>query len=137
MRQSGGHGQFGHVWLELEPLGQGEGLVFENAIVRGAVPREYIPAVEKGVRQALDNGPLGGYPMVDLKVTLVDGSYHEVDSSEIAFRSAAMMAIRDGLKKGKPVLLEPIVYLEAETPGEFLSDVLGDLGTRRAQNQKH
>ena len=133
VRQSGGHGQYGHVWLELEPLGRGEGLIFKNAIVRGAIPREYISAVEKGVMQALDNGPLGGYPIVDLNVTLVDGSYHDVDSSEIAFRSAAMIAIRDGLKKGKPVLLEPIVYLEAETPGEYLSDVLGDLGTRRAQ----
>jgi len=85
------------------------------------------------VRQALDNGPLGGYPMVDMKVTLVDGRYHDVDSSEIAFRSAAMIAIREGSRKGKPVLLEPIAYMEVETPGEFLSDVLGDLGTRRAQ----
>ncbi len=133
VRQSGGHGQFGHVWLEMAPLERGEGLVFENAIVRGAIPREYIPAVEKGVRAALDNGPLGGYPLVDVKVRLVDGSFHDVDSSEIAFRSAAMMAVRDGTRKGKPVLLEPIAALEVETPGEFLSDVLGDLGTRRAQ----
>ncbi|PKB78457.1 MAG: translation elongation factor G [SAR202 cluster bacterium Io17-Chloro-G9] len=133
VRQSGGHGQFGHVWLEMEPLDQGGGIVFKNSIVGGAIPREYIPAVEKGVLQALDNGPQGGYPMVDMKVTLVDGSYHEVDSSEIAFRSAAMMAIRDGSRKGKPVLLEPIAHMEVETPGEFLSDVLGDLGTRRAQ----
>ena len=133
VRQSGGHGQFGHVWLELEPLEQGSGLVFKNAIVGGSIPREYIPGVEKGVMQALDNGPLGGYPMVDMQVTLVDGSYHEVDSSEMAFRSAGMIAIREGAKKGKPVLLEPIVYLEAESPGEYLSDILGDLGTRRAQ----
>ncbi len=133
IRQSGGHGQFGHVWLEIEPLEQGAGLVFKNAIAGGSIPREYIPAVEKGVMQALDNGPLGGYPMVDMQVTLVDGSYHEVDSSEMAFRSAGMIAVREGAKKGKPVLLEPIVYLEAESPGEYLSDILGDLGTRRAQ----
>ena len=133
IRQSGGHGQFGHVWLEVEPLKQGAGLVFKNGIVGGSIPREYIPAVEKGVMQALDNGPLGGYPMVDMQVTLVDGSYHDVDSSEMAFRSAGMIAIREGAKKGKPVLLEPIVYLEAESPGEYLSDILGDLGTRRAQ----
>ncbi len=133
VRQSGGHGQFGHVWLEMEPLEQGEGVVFENKIVGGAIPREYIPAVENGVKQALDNGPLGGYPMVDVKVTLVDGSYHEVDSSEIAFRSAGMMAVREGYKKAQAVLLEPIVYLEAETPGEYLSDVIADLGSRRAQ----
>jgi len=133
VRQSGGHGQFGHVWLEMEPLERGGGVIFEDAIVRGAIPREFIPAVEKGVRAALDNGPLGGYPLVDLKVRLVDGSFHDVDSSEIAFRSAAMIAVRDGAKKGKPVLLEPIADLEVETPGEYLSDVLGDLGTRRAQ----
>ena len=133
VRQSGGHGQFGHVWLEMSPLERGGGVVFENAIVRGAIPREYIPAVEKGVRSALDNGPLGGYPLVDIKVRLVDGSFHDVDSSEIAFRSAAMIAVREGSRKGKPVLLEPIADLEVETPGEFLSDVLGDLGTRRVQ----
>ena len=133
VRQSGGHGQFGHVWLEMIPLERGGGVVFENAIVRGAIPREYIPAVEKGVRSALDNGPLGGYPLVDIKVRLVDGSFHDVDSSEIAFRSAAMIAVREGSRKGKPVLLEPIADLEVETPGEYLSDVLGDLGTRRVQ----
>ncbi len=133
VRQTGGHGQFGHVWLELEPLDRGEGIVFENKIVGGAIPREYIPAVEKGVREALGNGPLAGYPIVDLKVKLVDGSYHTVDSSEIAFRSAGVMAIREGARKGGPVLLEPIVDLEVVTPGEFLSDVLADLGTRRTQ----
>ncbi len=133
VRQTGGHGQFGHVWLELEPLDRGEGIVFENKIVGGTIPREYIPAVEKGVREALGNGPLAGYPIVDLKVKLVDGSYHTVDSSEIAFRSAGVMAIREGARKGGPVLLEPIVDLEVVTPGEFLSDVLADLGTRRTQ----
>jgi elongation factor G len=133
VRQTGGHGQFGHVWLELEPLERGSGVVFKSAIVGGVIPREYIPAVEKGVRQALDNGPLAGYPMVDVKVTLVDGSYHQVDSSEIAFRSAGMQAVREGAQKGKPVLLEPIADLEVVTPGEFLGDVLADLGTRRVQ----
>jgi elongation factor G len=133
IRQTGGHGQYGHVWLEIEPLEQGSGFVFENAITGGDIPREYIPAVQNGVRQAMDNGPLAGYPLVDLKVTLVDGSYHPVDSSEMAFRNATVLAMREGTKKGQPVLLEPIVEMEVVTPGEFLSDVLGDLGTRRAQ----
>ena len=133
VRQSGGHGQFGHVWLEIEPLERGAGIVFVNGITGGVIPREYIPAVKQGVEQALDNGPLGGYPLVDLKVTLVDGSYHTVDSSEIAFRSAGMLAVREGARKAAPVLLEPMVELEVITPGEFLSEVLGDLGIRRAQ----
>tara|TARA_B100000315_G_scaffold137900_1_gene126967 strand:- start:111 stop:2198 length:2088 start_codon:yes stop_codon:yes gene_type:complete len=133
VRQTGGHGQFGHVWLELEPLEQGGGIVFVNAITGGAIPREYISAVEKGVRQAVANGPLGSYPLVDLKITLVDGSYHTVDSSEMSFRNAGILAIREGARKGAPVLLEPIADMEVVTPGEFLSDVLGDLGTRRAQ----
>ena len=131
VRQTGGHGQFGHIWLELEPLDRGSGIVFSNDIKGGAIPREYIPAVEKGVRAALDNGPLAGFPLVDMAVRLVDGSYHDVDSSEMAFRSAGMLAIREGVPK--PVLLEPIVDLEVTTPGEHLSEVIGDLGTRRAQ----
>jgi elongation factor G len=133
VRQTGGHGQFGHVWLELEPLERGDGIVFGSKLTGAALPREYVPAVEKGVREALANGPLAGYPIVDLKVTLVDGSYHAVDSSEMAFRSAGILAIREGARQGAPVLLEPIVDLEVVTPGEFLSDVLADLGTRRAQ----
>ena len=133
VRQTGGHGQYGHVVLELEPLDRGEGTKFENAIAGGVIPREYISAVEAGVRSALDNGPLAGYPLVDLKVSLVDGSYHQVDSSELAFRSAAMIAMREGTAKGAPVLLEPIANLEVVTPGDFLSDVIGDLGIRRAQ----
>jgi elongation factor G len=133
VRQSGGHGQFGHVWLEIEPTERGSGIVFENAISGGVIPREYIPAVEAGVRQALDNGPLGGYPLVDLKVRLVDGSYHTVDSSEIAFRSAGTLAIRQAVSRAAPVLLEPLVEMEVVAPGEFLGDVIGDLGTRRAQ----
>ena len=133
IRQSGGHGQFGHVWVTIEPQEQGTGNVFVNAISGGTIPREYISAVENGVKQAMDNGPLGGYPLVDVKVTLVDGSYHTVDSSEMAFRSAGMLAIREGARKAGPVLLEPMVELEVVTPSEFLSEVLGDLGTRRAQ----
>ena len=133
VRQTGGHGQYGHVVLVLEPLERGRGIQFANEIGGGVIPREYIPAVERGVREALDNGPLGGYPLVDLKVTLVDGSYHTVDSSEMAFRSAGMMAIREGVSKADPILLEPIVDLEIVTPGDFLGDVIGDLGTRRAR----
>jgi elongation factor G len=135
VRQTGGHGQFGHVVLQLTPLDRGDGIVFENKITRGAIPREFIPAVEKGVRDALDNGPLAGYPLVDLKVSLVDGSFHQVDSSELAFRSAGMLAIREGAGRCSPVLLEPISDLEVVTPSEYLGDVIGDLGTRRAQIQ--
>ena len=133
IRQSGGHGQYGHVWLEMEPLERGEGIIFKNAIKGGAIPKEFISAVEGGVKQALESGPIGGYPIVDMKISLVDGSYHEVDSSEMAFRSAGMLAMREGVRKGRPALLEPIVELEVATPGEFLSDVLADLGTRRTQ----
>ena len=135
VRQTGGHGQFGHVVLKLEPLERGEGIIFQNSITRGSIPREYIPAVEKGVRDALDNGPLAGYPLVDLKISLVDGSFHQVDSSELAFRSAGMLAIREGAPRCSPVLLEPIADLEVVTPGEYLGDVIGDLGSRRAQIQ--
>ena len=133
VRQTGGHGQYGHVVLNLEPLGRGEGIQFVNGVQGGSIPREYIPAVERGVREALDNGPLGGYPLVDLKISLVDGSFHTVDSSEMAFRSAGMMAIREGVSKAGPMLLEPIADLEVVTPGDFLGDVIADLGTRRAQ----
>ena len=134
VRQTGGHGQYGHVWLELEPQERGSwhtSLSMESPA--GVIPRNYIPAVEAGVKQALDNGPLAGYPLVDLKVTLVDGSYHTVDSSEMAFRSAAMMAMRDGTRRAAPVLQEPFFEMEIVTPGEFLSEVLSDLGGRRAQ----
>ncbi len=133
VRQTGGHGQYGHVWLVLEPQERGAGNTFVDGTTGGVIPRNFIPAVEHGVNQGLDNGPLAGYPLVDLKVTLVDGSYHTVDSSEMAFRSAGMMALRDGARRGKPVLQEPIFEMEVVTPGEFLSDVLGDLGGRRAQ----
>ena len=133
VRQTGGHGQYGHVWLELEPLERGAGIIFESALRGAPIPREYIKDVEAGARQALENGPLSGYSLVDIKVTLVDGSYHSVDSSDLAFRQAAILAIHEGVRKGRPVLLEPILELEVVTPGEFLSEVLGDLGTRRAQ----
>jgi elongation factor G len=133
VRQTGGRGQYGHVWIEIEPQERGSGIVIENAITGGAIPREYIRPTEQGIRQALDNGPLSGYPLVDLKIRMVDGSFHPVDSSELAFRSAGTIALREGAKRGKPVLLEPIVEMEIVTPGEYLSDILGDLGTRRAQ----
>ena len=133
VRQTGGHGQYGHVWLRIEPQERGAGNSFVDGTSGGVIPRQFIPAVEAGVKQGLDNGPLAGYPLVDLKVTLVDGSFHAVDSSEMAFRSAGMIALRDGTRRAAPVLQEPIVEMEVVTPGEYLSDVLGDLGGRRAQ----
>jgi len=135
VRQTGGHGQFGHVWLELEPLESGGGLVFENKIVGGAVPREYINPVKAGVMEALDNGAMAGYPVVDVKVSLVDGSFHPVDSSEIAFKIAGSMAVKEGLRKAKPVLMEPYIEVEVVTPGEFLGEVLGDLSGKRGRVQ--
>jgi elongation factor G len=133
VRQTGGHGQYGHVWLELEPLERGAGIIFESALRGSAIPREYVKDVEAGARQALENGPLSGYPIVDIKVKLVDGSAHAVDSSDMAFRQAGIIAVREGIRKAKPVLLEPLLDLEVVTPEEFLSEVIGDLGTRRAQ----
>ncbi len=133
VRQTGGHGQYGHVVLDLEPRERGEGILFENKITGGVIPREYIRAVEAGVKEAVNNGPLAGYPVIDVKVTLVDGSYHEVDSSELAFKAAGSIAIRDGVRKAKPMLLEPIMVGEVVTPGEFLGDVIGGLGTMRGQ----
>ncbi len=131
VRQSGGRGQYGHVYLRIEPQAEGEGFAFENEITGGVVPREYIPAVEKGVKEALDNGVIAGYPVVDVKVTLYDGSYHEVDSSEMAFKIAASMGFRDGVKLADPVLLEPIMKVEVVTPEEYMGDVVGDLNRRR------
>lgn len=132
IKQTGGHGQFGHVWLELEPGAPGSGFVFENKIVGGAIPREYIPGVEAGVKESLTTGVVGGYPVVDLKVALVDGRFHPVDSSELAFKVAASMAMKEGLKRAASVLLEPLMMIEVVTPGEFLGEVLGDLSARRA-----
>ncbi|MEW6601591.1 MAG: elongation factor G [Nitrospirota bacterium] len=135
VRQSGGRGQYGHVYIELEPLGLGGGFEFANKIVGGSIPREYVPAVEKGVKEALENGVLAGYPVVDVKVTLYDGSYHEVDSSEMAFKIAGSMAFKNAAKKAKPVLLEPIMAIEVVTPEEYMGDVIGDLNSRRGRIQ--
>lgn len=131
VRQSGGKGQYGHVYLRIEPLPQGGGFEFVNGIVGGVVPREYIPAVEKGVKEALENGVIAGYPVVDVKVTLYDGSFHEVDSSEVAFKIAGSMGFREGMTKADPVLLEPIMKVEVVTPEEYMGDVVGDLNRRR------
>ncbi len=132
VRQTGGRGQYGHVWIEVEPLERGGGLVIEDKIVGGVVPREYIPAAEAGIREATDTGALAGYPVVDLKVTLVDGSYHEVDSSEMAFKIAGSMALKNALSKAGSQILEPMMKVEVTTPDEFTGDVIGDLSGRRA-----
>ena len=131
VKQSGGRGQYGHVWLKLEPAEAGKGFEFVDAIKGGTVPREYIPAVEKGLIDSLGNGVLAGFPVVDIKATLFDGSYHDVDSNENAFRMAASMAFKDGCRKAQPVLLEPIMAVEVETPEEKMGDVMGDLSSRR------
>lgn len=133
IRQTGGRGQYGHVWLELEPLSRAGGFEFKDKIVGGVIPKEYIPAVAAGVREALDSGPLAGYPVTDLRVCLVDGSFHEVDSSEMAFKIAGSMALKEGVKKAKPVLLEPIMKVEVVSPEDFLGEVIGDLNSRRGQ----
>ena len=133
VRQSGGRGQYGHVWLELEPLEKGKGFEFENGIIGGTVPKEYVPAVEKGVREAMESGVIAGYPMVDIKATLVDGSYHEVDSNEMAFKIAASMALKEGASRARPVLLEPIMKVEVTVPDEYTGDVIGNLSSRRGQ----
>ncbi|MEK6561202.1 MAG: elongation factor G, partial [Nitrospirota bacterium] len=135
IRQTGGRGQYGHVWITVEAQTPGEGFVFENKIVGGSVPREYIPAVEKGIREALDSGVLAGYPVVDVKVSLFDGSYHDVDSSEMAFKIAGSMAFKDGAKRANPVLLEPIMALEVTVPEEYMGDVIGDINSRRGRIQ--
>ena len=132
-KQSGGRGQFGHVYLKLEPLEPGEGYEFVDAIKGGVVPREYIPAVDKGVQEAMQGGVLAGYPVEDVKVTLYDGSYHDVDSSEMAFKLAASMGFKEGAKKANPVILEPMMKVEVEVPEEFMGDVIGDLNRRRGQ----
>lgn len=136
IRQSGGRGQYGHVWFKLEPLERGKGVEFVNEIKGGIIPQEFIPAIEKGVKEAANNGVLAGYPVIDLKVILYDGSYHDVDSSEGAFKIAASMAFQAGVKKAKPVLLEPIMKVEVLTPEESMGDVVGDLNSKRAQIQE-
>lgn len=135
IRQTGGRGQYGHCWLEIQPLEPGSGFVFENKIVGGVIPKEYIPAIEKGVREALDLGVLAGYPVTDVKVILYDGSYHEVDSSEMAFKIAASMAFKEAFSKASPILLEPIMKVEVVTPENFMGDVMGDLNSRRGKIQ--
>ncbi len=135
VRQSGGRGQYGHVYLEIEPQDTGEGYAFVNAIVGGVVPREYIGAVDKGIKEQMENGVISGYPVVDVKVTLYDGSYHDVDSSEMAFRIAGSMGFRDGALKARPVLLEPIMKVEVVTPEDYMGDVMGDLNRRRGLPQ--
>ena len=132
VRQTGGHGQFAQVVLTVAPRARGDGFLFDDKIRGGAIPREFISSVEKGVKDAMGAGPLGGYPVVDVKVSLTDGSYHDVDSSEMAFRIAGSMAAKEAMRRAKPVLLEPVMRLEIVTPGEFLGEVLGDLGRRRA-----
>lgn len=135
VKQTGGHGQYGHVVFSLEPGERGSGVVFENKIVGGAIPKEFIPAVSKGVLEAAESGVLAGYPVTDLKVTLIDGSFHEVDSSEMSFKMAAIFAFKEGMQRGKPVLLEPIMRVEVVMPEEYLGDVLGQLNARRGEIQ--
>ncbi len=133
VRQSGGRGQYGHVVINVEPAAHGEGYEFEDKISGGVIPKEYIPSVNEGIKAAMENGVLAGYPMVGVKVTLVDGSYHEVDSSEMAFRIAGSMALKEAANKGKPVLLEPVMEVEVVTPEEYMGDVIGDLNSRRGR----
>lgn len=135
VRQSGGRGQYGHIWIDMEPLERGKGFEFANKIVGGSIPREYVPAVEKGIKEAMEGGVLAGYPLVDLKVSLIDGSYHEVDSSEMAFKIAGSMALKEGAKKAHIVLIEPIMSVEVVTPEEYMGDVIGDLNSRRGKIQ--
>ncbi len=133
VRQTGGHGQYGHVWLEIEPLENNKGFEFVDKIVGGVIPKEFIPSVEAGVKEAMESGILAGYPVVDVRVTLFDGSYHEVDSSDMAFKIAGSMAFKEGAKKAKPYLLEPIMDVEVSAPEQYLGDVMGDINSRRGK----
>ncbi|HHX39038.1 MAG TPA: elongation factor G [Armatimonadetes bacterium] len=133
VRQTGGRGQYGHVWLELEPMEAGSGFEFVNKIVGGVVPKEYIPAVEAGVKEALETGVVAGYPVIDVRATLYDGSYHEVDSSEMAFKIAGSMAVKNGVMKAQPIIKEPVMAVEVVTPAEYMGDVMGDLNARRGK----
>ena len=135
VRQSGGRGQYGHIYLRIEPAAPGSGYEFVNGIVGGVVPKEYIPAVDKGVREQMENGVIAGFPVVDVKVTVYDGSYHDVDSSEMAFKIAGSMAFRDGMERASPALLEPIMKVEVVTPENYMGDVMGDLNRRRGLPQ--
>jgi elongation factor G len=131
VRQTGGHGQYGDVWIRVAPNERGKGFEFVNAIVGGVIPKEYIKPVENGIRETMENGVIAGYPMIDVKVTLYDGSYHEVDSSEMAFKTAGSLAIKEAARKASPVLLEPVMLVEVTTSEEFYGDVIGDLNRRR------
>jgi elongation factor G len=133
IRQTGGRGQYGHVWLKIEPLEAGKGFEFVNKIVGGSIPREYIPAVESGVKEALATGVVAGYPVIDVKATLTDGSYHDVDSSEIAFKIAASMAFKEAVARSKPIILEPLMKVEVVVPEQYMGDVIGDLNSRRGR----
>ena len=133
IKQTGGRGQYGHVWIELQPAERGIGFEFVNGIKGGIIPKQYIPPVESGIRGAMESGVLAGYPLVDIKATLYDGSFHEVDSSDVAFKIAGGMALNEGVKRAKPILLEPVMNVEVVTPEEFMGDILGDLNSRRAQ----
>jgi len=133
IKQSGGKGQYGHVWIKFEPMERGKGFEFVDAVVGGSIPKEFIPGVEKGLNDAITSGVIGGYPVVDLKATLYDGSYHDVDSSEVAFKCAASLAFKSAMAKASPVLLEPIMKVEVDTPDEYMGDVMGDLNSRRGR----
>jgi len=135
IRQTGGRGQYGHCFLRVEPKNRGEGFEFVNKIKGGAIPSEFIPAIEKGVREKLENGILAGFPMVDIKVELFDGTYHDVDSSEIAFKIAGSLAVEQAVREAQMVLIEPIMKVEVSTPADFMGDIIGDLSSRRAQIQ--
>ena len=135
IRQSGGKGQYGHARIKVEPRERGAGIKIENAIVGGAIPKEFIKPAMDGIREAANNGVLGGYPVVDFKATLYDGSFHEVDSSEMAFKMAGIFAFREAMEKGSPKLLEPLMHVEVETPEEYQGDIMGDLNRRRGQIQ--
>jgi elongation factor G len=131
VRQSGGRGQYGHVYLKLEPLEQGSGYEFENKIVGGVIPKEYIPAVDKGIQEQMKNGVVAGYPVIDVKATLFDGSFHDVDSNEMAFKIAGSQCFKEGAKKARAVLLEPMMKVEVVTPEDYMGDIIGDLNRRR------
>jgi elongation factor G len=133
IRQSGGRGQYGHVVLEIVPLERGSGFIFENKIVGGAIPKEFIPAIETGLKEAANSGVLGGYPVIDLKATLLDGSFHPVDSSELAFKIAASMGFKRCMSQANPILLEPIMKVEIMVPEEYIGDVIGDVNSRRGK----
>jgi elongation factor G len=133
VKQSGGHGQYGHVKIRIFPREPGAGYEFKNSIVGGAIPKEYIPKIDDGIREAMQNGPLAGYQVVDVGVELYDGSYHEVDSSEMAFKIAASMAFREAARKAAPVLLEPVFRIEVTAPEEYMGDIIGDISSRRGR----